>query len=123
MAKSKPNPTPWILGGLGIAVATALLYAVKAGAGSENDAALIPNSIEAKLDRIVDALNQRFGRQWVNQGLASLERGLTAILPTSLVAMVDVVHKTEQWAKQRQAYGFTVNSYEKRRYAATAFQA
>lgn len=121
MAKSNPNPTPWILGGLGLVAA--LLYYLKEGAGSENDAALIPNSIEAKLDRIVDALNQRFGRQWVNQGLARLEQGLTGFLPAPLVAMVEVVHKTEQWAKQQQAYGVAINSYGKRRYAATQFQA
>ena len=122
MAKSKPNLAPWIFGGL-VATGAALLYFVKAGAGSENDAALIPNSIEAKLDRIVDALNQRFGRQWVNQGLARLEQGLTGFLPAPLVAMVEVVHKTEQWAKQQQAYGVAINSYGKRRYAATQFQA
>lgn len=119
MARRKTNHTGWILAG-GAALA-ALLYYVKEGAGSAQDAALIPDSIEEKLDRVVDALNERFGKRWVDRGLAALERGLSSVLPTPLVALVSAVHQAEQWAKQQRNYGRMVTGSQKRSYATSIY--
>ena len=46
------------LGVAGVAGSLLLYYAL-AGAGSEKNAALIPDSIEERLDKVVDELNLR----------------------------------------------------------------
>lgn len=83
-------------GGLVGLVGCAALYYLMAGAGSEKNAALIPDSIEARLDTVVDALNDQFGKQWVDFGIAVLQAGLAKILPPALVALVAAVYKSEQ---------------------------
>lgn len=100
------TPVGWIIGGV-LAGATllgaGLLYYLNSGVG-EADAPLIPNSIERHLDNIVDALNRRFGKRWVNQALSTLKAGLSNVLPPQLVALVNVVHRVEQVGQQ---YGWT----------------
>jgi hypothetical protein len=97
-----------VLGGL-------LLYYLLSGAGSENNAPLIPDSIEKHLDRVVDTLNDKFGKKWVNLGIQTLEAGLYSVLPPNVVALVKAVHRAEQAgnrmglsgsAKRRQAILF-----------------
>lgn len=99
------NTGTGLLIGLGVAagIGTLVYYYLNSGVG-EADAPLIPNSLERHFDRIVDALNRRFGKRWVNQGLSTVKMGLASVLPPQLVALVDVVHRVEQAGQQ---YGWT----------------
>lgn len=45
---------------------------------------------------MVEALNQRFGKQWVTEVLGTLKAGLEKVLPAPLVALVEVVHRVEK---------------------------
>ena len=100
--------------GLGVLALGALgLHYLTSGVGSENDAPFIPNSIEGRIDKVVEALNRTFGKRWVNQGLATLRRGLASVLPAPLVALVDAVHVAEQ-----QGLAFGWSGYQKRCQAA-----
>lgn len=85
-----------LLTGLGLSAVVGLLYYVVAGAGSERNAALIPDSIEARLDKVVDTLNRQYGKQWVAFALSALQEGLSKLLPAHLVALVAAVYKAEQ---------------------------
>ena len=120
MPRKKQKTSPWLIGVTAAAAAgTAVFYYLKAGAGSGKNAVLIPDALEDKLDYVVDTLNKKFEKTWVDQGLSLLERTLATILPTPLVTLVDVVYRTEQWANERQvATGRKVPSHEKRFYAA-----
>lgn len=100
MAQQKA-PVGLIIGGVVAgALGVSLLYYLTSGVG-EADAPLIPNSIERHLDNIVDALNRRFGKRWVNQALSTLKAGLSNVLPPQLVALVNVVHRVEQYGQQQ----------------------
>ncbi|MDC0750010.1 hypothetical protein [Polyangium mundeleinium] len=94
--------------GLGL-VATGLAagayYYLKSGAGSEKNAALIPDPLEVQLDRVVDALNGKFGKRWGNRTLAVLEKGLEAVLSPQLVALVRIVHKAELLGQEMELSG------------------
>lgn len=98
----KKTPIALIIGGA-VTAATALgvglLYYLKSGIG-DSRSSLIPNSIEERLDRLVEALNQRFGKQWVTQALSSLQAGLEKFLPAPLVALVEVVYRVEQTGQE-----------------------
>lgn len=85
----------WVIGGVVVAAGGLLLHYLTSGVG-EDDAWLIPNSIEERLDRVVDSLNRRFGKQWVQYGIDSLRTGLASVLPQPLVQLVSVVHQVEQ---------------------------
>lgn len=98
MAKQTRTNAGWLVGGA-LALGAAALYYLKSGAGAD-DAMLIPNTIEGRLDRVLEALNQRFGKRWVNQTLSTLQQGLSTILPTPLVALVDTVYRVEQYGRQ-----------------------
>lgn len=77
------------------ALSVGLLYYLKSGSG-EKSASLIPSSLEQKLDSVVEALNRRFGKHWVEQALSTLKAGLERTIPAPLVALVEVVHGVEQ---------------------------
>ena len=81
-------------------IATGVLLYVKTGAGSEKNAALIPDAIEDPIDKIVDALNREVGRNWGNFALSVLEKTLENALPPEIVALVKVIHKAELLAKE-----------------------
>ena len=81
---------------VGAVAGSVLLYYLLSGAGSEKDAVLIPNSIEKRLDKVIDALNREFGKDWVRFGISALEAGLSKVLPPPLVGLVMAVHKAEQ---------------------------
>lgn len=54
---------------IGVGLGAAALYYIQAGRGEENDAALIPDGLEGRIDLVVKKLNMRFGNAWVNAGL------------------------------------------------------
>lgn len=97
------------------ALGVGLLYYLKAGTG-ETKAALIPSSLEQRLDRVVEALNKRFGKHWVEQTLGTLKRGLETVLPAPLVALVDAAYRVEQlgqrdgWSGQQKRHEAVVMS-------------
>jgi len=109
MAKKKGNDGWWIAGllvaGLG------LLYYAQTGLGKENDSALIPNTLEGKVDALIAALNNRFGERWVDFGVGVLKYYLQSTLPASLVTLVDIVATVENMSKGR------MTSYEKQQLA------
>ena len=110
-----------LLAATGLLLGGFLLYYLKDGAGSERNAALLPDEIEDNLDRVVDELNRLFGRRWVDRGIAALEKSLSAILPTPVVALVSVVHETEKWAERQRTMGRPVSGLQKRRFAAARY--
>ena len=87
-----------LLGAAGVAA----LYYSQAGKGQENDAALLPNSIEDRIDLIVTALNEHFGKQWVDWGLDALRYYIQKTLPPPLVTIVGVIVTVEQMSRRRQ---------------------
>lgn len=102
MAHHHRTPIALIIGAAmtaATALGVGLLYYLKSGAG-EADASLIPNSVEQRLDRLVEALNKRFGKQWVTEAMDTLQAGLTKVLPAPLVALVEVVHRVERQGKE-----------------------
>jgi hypothetical protein len=78
---------------LGAAVAGVLLLYLKTGRG-ENNSPLIPDSIEDPIDRIVYALNQKFGRRWVNLGLDVLQAYIERAMP-GVASLVNRVYQAE----------------------------
>jgi hypothetical protein len=102
MAKKKSNEG-WIIVGLVIA-GFGLLY-LQTGFGNENDSAVLPNTIESKIDALVAALNDRFGHDWVELGAAALEYQLRSVLPPSLVVLIGVVVAVEKLSKQNPLRG------------------
>lgn len=86
----------------GAIVGGALLYYVKAGAGSEKNAALVPDIVEDPIDQVVDALNRKFGKKWVDQTLSVLEKALEHALPAKTVAFVRLIHRAELMAKEEK---------------------
>ena len=83
-----------LVGGV-VVVGGLLLHYLTSGVG-EDDASLIPNAIEDRLDRVVGALNRRFGKQWVQYGIDTLRSGLASMLPQPMVQLVSVVQQVEQ---------------------------
>ena len=76
------------------------LYYLLAGAGRANNAALIPDAIEDRIDAVVDALDERYGKAWAQLGLGALQAGLRKVLPAPLVALVDAVYAAEQYGRR-----------------------
>src|SRR4051812_9791914 len=112
MRKQADNGFPkWVAWGGAVAGALALYYII-AGAGSDQDAAAIPNSIEQKLDRVVDALNSRLGKAWVDRGLGYVQSALSGVLPPALVGLVGAVYRAEVWARNQRANGLSVTGFQ-----------
>ena len=93
MARRK-NDDGWGIA-LGVTIGALLLYYLQTGVGKENDAALIPNSLEGKIDSLVATLNQTFGKRWVDIGLYELKSYLQDRLPAPLVKLIDTVSSVE----------------------------
>jgi hypothetical protein len=97
---------PWftaIIGASSVAVLSigaGLLYYLRAGSGNK-DASLIPNAVEDRIDKVVEALNHKFGKRWVNRGVTTLQAGLSTVLPAPLVGLVEVVHRVEHLAEEK----------------------
>jgi hypothetical protein len=100
MGRSKGGDGWFILLLVGVGVGAVALYYTQAGRGQENDAALLPNDLEGRIDLVVGALNKQFGKSWVDLGLDSLEFYLKRILPPDVVALVNVIYQVEQLSKR-----------------------
>lgn len=82
-----------------LALGAVTLYYLKVGSDRENNAALIPDSLEDRIDRVVGALKARFGKNWGDWGAETLKSYLQNTLPRPLVALVNVVSTVEQEAR------------------------
>jgi hypothetical protein len=111
MAKKK-DFEGWLVGAACVGVGLLFLYYAGTGLGNENDAALIPNTLEDEIDELIAALNNRFGKDWVEFGLKTLEDYPRNALPASLVAFVAVVVEVENSSKRR-----LMTSYDKQQLA------
>jgi hypothetical protein len=115
MAKNKGNDGWWIaglvVGGL------ALLYYLQTGLDNENSA-LIPDTIEGKIDSLVKRLNNTFGKKWIDLGVWYLKSQLENALPANLVGLIDVVAQVENMSKHRP-----MRSDEKRQLAVQILRA
>jgi hypothetical protein len=89
-----------------VAVGAAVLYYLYSGKGEENDAALIPNDLEGRIDLVVAALNRQFGKRWVDFGLQALRSHLQKVLPPPVVALVNVIYNVEQFARFTEMSGY-----------------
>lgn len=87
---------------LGVGLGAIALYYLQAGREDE-DAALIPDALEDRIDLVVKKLNDRFGQRWVNFGLNALEGYLKSILPWQVVGLVSVIYHVEQLPALRGA--------------------
>lgn len=92
------------------------LYYLTAGPGRENNAALIPNAIEDRIDLVIDTLNAKVGKNWGDRATGGLKFSLRQILPEPLVALVDVVYAVEQNSKRV----YMASNTKRQRAAATA---
>lgn len=105
MARGKGN-NDWeklILALLGLAGLGALIYA-QTGKGQDN-APLIPDEFERQIDDAVAALNQRFGKQWVDWSINIVQSYLRSILPPHLVRLADIIIQVELLSRQAQMAG------------------
>lgn len=94
-------------GGLAIiAIGLGLLYYSQTGRGDENDSVLIPNDLEGRIDLVIEALNKRFGKRWVDAGLDAFTSYLRGTLPPQLVALSGVVTRVELSSRQRPMSGY-----------------
>ena len=62
---AKKNDDLWWKIPLFIIGGAAILYYAQAGRGEENNAALIPDDLEDRIDLVVTRLNAQFGQRWV----------------------------------------------------------
>lgn len=99
MGKKMSDGEKLLLFGLGT-ISVIGLYYLKAGYDHENNAALIPDALENRIDHVVDTLNARVGKNWVTWGAGQLKSYLQNTLPLPLVALVDVVYAVEQESRR-----------------------
>ena len=85
-----------ILVGVGVGLGLIGLYYLTAGYDRENNAALIPDSLEDRIDHVVNILNANVGKEWGYKGAETLKFILRRALPPYLVALIDVVYAVEQ---------------------------
>lgn len=98
--------------GLGILLAGVLYYQL-AGRGKGN-ALLIPDSLEGRIDRVVEALNGAFGQWWVNVAFDALQAHVVRTMP-GLAGLVNAVYRAEL------AYRGYVNAGVAKKQAAMGF--
>lgn len=98
MAMKRDDDGWWIVGLL-IVGGLSLLYYAQTGLGKDKDSALIPGELEGKIDYLIAALNDRFGKRWVDFGIVALKQSLHILLPASLVRLVDIVATVEKMSK------------------------
>jgi hypothetical protein len=89
-----------LIGAVLIALGAACLYYLKAGATEKDNAALIPDAVEDRVDALVAALNARVGKDCVKYGAEALKLSLRGALPVPIVALVNVVYAVEQESKR-----------------------
>ena len=84
---------------IGVGIGAIAVYYLTAGRGEANNAALIPDDLEGRIDFVVEALNREFGKVWADRGLNALEIYLKGILPWQVVALIGVIYQVEQCPK------------------------
>lgn len=92
MAKTGGGDGGWAI--LSIAAVAVGLIWLTSGRG-ENNSPYLPDELEEPIDRAVDALNKRFGRQWVNLGLNALQAYLERAVPQA-AWLVNALYTAEQ---------------------------
>jgi hypothetical protein len=97
---------------LGLAILAGLVYYDKEGR-EENDAALIPNSLEGRMDFLVGKLNARFGKEWVDKGFDFINAYVQRNYPV-LALVVNAVVQVEQMSKGQP---IRMSSYDKKQAA------
>lgn len=100
MAQRKGGNDSGLLVGLGILALIGIVYYGKAGRGEENDAALIPNTVEGKIDFVVKKLNEKFTKRWVDWGFDFISSHFQRTYPT-LAFVVSVVAYVEESSRQQ----------------------
>jgi|ERR1051325_3447840 hypothetical protein len=103
MAKKKGHEGLWIAGV--VVGGLALLYYLQTDLEKENSL-LIPDSLEGKIDALVERLNKTFGKLWIDLGVWYLKSQLQNALPVSLVSLIDVVAQVENISKLRPMWGY-----------------
>jgi len=73
----------------------ALLLYLRGGRGKDNSL-FLPDPIEDRIDRVVAALNQRFGKRWVDVALDVLQRQVELTMPGA-AALVSAVYRAERY--------------------------
>jgi len=86
---------------IGVGIGAIAVYYLTAGRGEVDNAALIPDDLEGRIDFVVEALNGQFGKLWVDRGLDAVEIYLKGILPWQVVALIGVIYQVEQLSKTR----------------------
>lgn len=103
---AKKNNDDWLKLLLFVGGGALLLYYIQAGRGEENNAALIPDSLEDRIDRVVSRLNGRFGQTWVDRSLDVLSSYLKTVLPSEVVVLVNIIYQVEMRSRQIQMTSF-----------------
>ena len=94
----------WVLGALLLAGVGTLVYAYTKSGRGENNSPLILDAIEDPIDRVVAALNQIVGRNWVNYGLDYLQARIERTMP-GVAGLVNAVLWAEQAYRQTPGAG------------------
>lgn len=96
-----------VLVAVGVGLSLLGLYYLTAGYDKENDALLIPDVLEDRIDHVVGTLNAKFGKNWVNWSTDQLKAYLRNTMPQPLVALVDVVYAVEQATRRGRIARYT----------------
>jgi hypothetical protein len=89
-----------------IGAGTVVLYYTEAGRGKENDAALLPDRLEGRIDLVVATLNKQFGKWWVDRALDVLRFYLRKTLPPELVALLSAIYQVELLSRSVPMKGY-----------------
>lgn len=79
---------------VGAVVLGAVLVYLITGKG-RNNSSLIPDAVEDRIDRLIEALNGAFGQRWVDYGLNALQAHIERTMPQFAV-LVRLVYWAEQ---------------------------
>lgn len=111
MARSKFGGLSVVLGAVAAGAAGFFAIHYLLSGTREKSAVLIPDSVERRLDIAVRWLDQQFGRQWVDRGLAVIRGALSQAMP-GVAALAEVVYQAELLGRQHRWTG-----HQKRRHA------
>lgn len=108
---SKGSGNGWLWVGLTLLALAGIVYYSETGQG-ENNSTLIPDSLEGRIDFLVGALNQRFGKRWLDAGVEAIRHYLATAHP-SLLALTEVIIRVELASRGQ----FMMSSYNKQQMA------